>query len=77
MSLFKQNNNSITDLFTLDAKRRLETFASGSLRHLLKIGRPFKNNFVQVKGRQPFLCCGPASKNKLNTNVNNVLFSVN
>ena len=33
----------------MHAKRRLVTFASGRLRHLLKIGQPFKTNFVKVK----------------------------
>ena len=32
-----------------NAKRRLATFASGFLRHLLKIGQPIKSSFVNVK----------------------------
>ena len=39
--------------FTLDAKLRLATFASGRLRHLLKIGQPFKNNFGLSEGKKP------------------------
>ena len=37
---------SIEGAFTVDAKRRLATFERGCLRLLLKIGQPFKNNFV-------------------------------
>ena len=36
-------------VFSLDAKRRLATFAGGCLRHWLKIDQPFKSNFVYVE----------------------------
>ena len=37
------------DVCTQGATRKFATFASGRLRHLLKIGRQFKSNFVLVK----------------------------
>ena len=41
--------SALQGAFTLNVNRRLATCASGRLRHLLKTGQPFKNNFVSVK----------------------------
>ena len=46
--LHSENDNAKGG-FLVDAKRRLSTFASNRLRHLLKMGQPFNNNFVSVK----------------------------
>ena len=46
---FHLENDNAKGAFSLDAKRRLSTFASNRLRYLLKKGQPFNNNFVSVK----------------------------
>ena len=54
-NVFQQNSSTLKEFllnksaFTLDAKRRLATFASGRLHHLLQIGQPFINICVSVK----------------------------
>ena len=37
----------------LDAKRRFPTFASGRLRHFLKIGLPIQKRYWRSEGKQP------------------------